>query len=282
VSTVANGLIDLHLHTTASDGRCTPEALVARALGAGVSVMAVTDHDTTASVTPVRQAASRVGIQAITGIEMTAVEDGRDIHVLGYFFNPGDTAMETFLKAQRLARVERVSAIGRRLETLGLPVDLAPVMAAGRDDTRSVGRPQVARAMVEAGHVATVQEAFERWLGHDGPAFIPRTGAPPAKVIEVIHAAGGIASLAHPGKLGLAARVRAFADAGLDAVEVFHPDHDIVLTEQYEVLAREVGLLMTGGSDFHGDPAHGREPGSACLPRHEFERLCAVRPDACR
>jgi hypothetical protein len=276
----SSGRIDLHLHTTASDGHCTPRELVERSERAGVSVMAVTDHDTTAAVAEVRTAARERGIQTISGIEVTAVDDGRDIHVLGYFCVPDDPALGSFLLAQRAARVERVRAIAAQLATLDVPIQVDPLVAhAAAGIGRSIGRPQVARAMIEAGYVASIQEAFDRWLAHRRPGFVPRAGASSAVVIGVIHAAGGIASLAHPGKLGLDLRVRELALAGLDAVEVFHPDHDAALVERYRALARELGLFMTGGSDFHGEPSHGREPGDVSVPVAEFERFCGARRD---
>jgi len=271
-------LIDLHLHTTASDGRSTPYELVNEAASAGLTVMAVTDHDTTASVQEVLQRASGRGIEAIPGIEVTAVEDGRDVHVLGYFLDPADHALGVFLAGQRRARVERVVAIGERLAALGMPVDLGLWLNGVRShSTRSVGRPQVARAMVAAGHVRDTREAFDKWLGRDGPAFVPRLGPSPEHVIEAIHAAGGLASLAHPGRTKIDARIPSLTRAGLDAIEVYHSDHDDAAVERYRAMARELGLLSTGGSDFHGDPDHGVTVGAASLPRDEWLRLDAAR-----
>ena len=267
-------LIDLHLHTTASDGRCTPGELVERAAHAGLSVLAVTDHDTTAAIDEVQQLAAERGIETISGIEITAVDEGRDLHVLGYFLDPRNEALDRFLAAQRAARLARADAIGQRLAALGMPIDLGPVFArAAADSRRAIGRPLIARAMVEAGHVADIQEAFDRWLGAGCPAFVPRSGAPPEVVVAIIHEAGGLASLAHPGKLRREPAVAPLAAAGLDAVEVFHPDHDAALVDRYLAVAREFRLLVTGGSDFHGDPAHGLEPGAVTLPAAAFERL---------
>ena len=277
----ARGLIDLHLHTTASDGRCTPRELVERAARAGVTVMAVTDHDTTAAVADVRSAALDHGIQAISGMEITAVEDRRDLHVLGYLFDPLHEPLGVFLLAQRSARIARVEAIGSRLARLGVPIDVEVlVRRARREGGRSIGRPQVARAMVEAGHVADTREAFDCWLGHARPGYVPRAGPSPEAVIEIVHQAGGVASLAHPGKFGLAARIPSLVEAGLDAVEAFHPDHDASLMNEYIRIARELDLLLTGGSDFHGDGTHGQAPGAVALPAAEFARLRDARPHA--
>jgi len=272
------GLVDLHLHTTASDGRCSPLALVEQAAGAGLSVMAVTDHDTTASVDEVRVRAAENGIEAIPGIEITAVEDGRDIHVLGYFLRTTDASFREFLAGQRRIRVDRVRTIAGRLAELGMPVDLSEALAATAQlSGRAIGRPQVARAMVAAGHVADTREAFDKWLARDQPAFVPRSGPSPATVIETIHSAGGLASLAHPGRTLIDHRIPALRDAGLDALEAYHSDHDPASADRYHRIADALGLLLTGGSDYHGDPVHGVSIGSATLPSECWQRLHAER-----
>jgi 3',5'-nucleoside bisphosphate phosphatase len=271
-------MIDLHMHTTASDGRCSPRELVDRVAAGGVTVMAVTDHDTMASVAEVQALAQARGIDAHAGIEITAVEGGRDIHVLGYFLNPEEKRLIEFLRVQRETRVKRVHAIAARLAELGVPIDLQALLdEAQRNLGRSIGRPQVARALQLAGHVADTKEAFDRFLGSDGPAFVSRPGSPPEVVIGIIHRAGGVASLAHPGRTRIDSRIKPLAIAGLDALEVYHSDHDEAAIQRYRRLASDLGLLMTGGSDFHGDPTHGIEPGTATLPSAEWERLSAAR-----
>lgn len=270
--------VDLHLHTTASDGRCTPAELVERAAEASLTVMAVTDHDTTGAISAVQRMARERNIDAVPGIEITSMEAGRDLHVLGYFFDPADAALGTFLGIQRRARVARIETISQRLAALGMPVDIGPLLdSADRDSARSLGRPQLARAMVDAGYVVDTSEAFDRFLGHGGPAFVARSGPTPEETIAIIHAAGGLASLAHPGADDVTpARISALAASGLDAIEVFHTDHDAAMTERYAALAGELKLLMTGGSDFHGDPSHGLSPGSITLPAEEWDRLWAA------
>ena len=266
--------VDLHLHTTASDGRCSPQELVDRAAAAGVTVMAVTDHDTTAAIEDVVSAASARGIEVISGIEVTAVDSGRDVHILGYFINPADIQLTGFLVRQRTQRIARVKAVGDRLALLGMPIDIMPLIAQAREDGgRSIGRPQIARAMVAAGYVANTRAAFDLWLATGRPAFVPRAGAPPEEVIRMLHGAGGLTSLAHPGQTAVDSRILAFADAGLDALEVYHPDHDKTSTERYRALAARLRLLATGGSDFHGDPSHGWEPGAVSLPEDAWRRL---------
>jgi predicted metal-dependent phosphoesterase TrpH len=266
------------MHTTASDGRCTPRELVDRVVAAGITIMAVTDHDTTASYAEIDTLARSRGIDAIPGIEITAVEAGRDVHMLGYFLNPTDTRLIEFLRVQRETRVKRVHAIAARLAELGVPIDLDALLdEAQRNLGRSIGRPQVARALQAAGHVANTKEAFDRFLSNDGPAFVSRPGSPPEVVIGIIHRAGGIASLAHPGRTRIDPRIKALAITGLDALEVYHSDHDEAAVQRYRDMATELGLLMTGGSDFHGDPTHGIEPGASTLPPQEWERLDAAR-----
>jgi len=274
-------MIDLHLHTTASDGRCTPAELVERAARAGLTVMAVTDHDTTAAVSEVADAGRARGIEVVAGIEITAVEDGRDIHMLGYFVDPADVQLSGFLSRQRTQRIERVQAVGDRLAQLGMPIDVTPLVAqAAQEGGRSIGRPQIARAMIAAGYVADSREAFDRWLATGRPAFVPRGGPSPEHVMAIVHAAGGLVSLAHPGQTAVDPRIGDYVRAGLDALEVYHPDHDQASTAKYREVASRLKLLATGGSDFHGDPSHGWEPGAVTLPADAWRRLRDAAPHA--
>jgi len=279
--------VDLHLHSTASDGRLTPAQLVDAVAAAGVSTMALTDHDTVAGIPEAAALCERAGIELVPGIEITAVENERDVHVLGYFVNvaggsaarnpPYKTDFETFLDAQRAVRLQRIEEIVRRLAARGMPLDLDALLNGGGPAGRSVGRPIVARALVASGYVASVAEAFDRWLGTGCPAFVPRSGLPVAHVIETIHHAGGLASLAHPGRTRLDDRLEEFCGAGLDALEVFHSDHAPDVVAGYRQRARELGVLMTGGSDFHGEPERELRPGSVTLPREEWARLSDAR-----
>ena len=271
-------MIDLHLHTTASDGRCSPLELVARAAAAGVTCLAVTDHDTTAATSEIRELASASGIDAIPGIEITAVENGADVHVLGYFVETADQKLQRFLAAQRNHRITRVEEIAARLAHLGKPIDIGALVADARlHSMRSIGRPQIARAMIAAGHVTSLDEAFAQWLGRDCPGFVPRTGASPEAVIDTIHAARGLASLAHPGRTRIDSRLPALRDAGLDALEAFHSDHDGDERARYVQVAQALGLLVTGGSDFHGDPAKTIAPGSTSLPPEYWPALAGAQ-----
>jgi predicted metal-dependent phosphoesterase TrpH len=267
-------MIDLHTHTTASDGHCSPLLLVERAAAAGLTTIAVTDHDTTAATAEVAALCAARGMRAVDGIEITAIDDGRDVHVLGYFVDRTDAALLAFLARQRDARIERVRAIAASLSELGMPIDVRELLEGPQARAgRSVGRPQVARAMMAAGHVSGVTEAFEKWLGSGRPAFVPRTGAAASAVIALIHGAGGLASVAHPGQTRIDSRIARLRDAGLDALEVYHPDHSPEDRERYLRMAADLDLLVTGGSDYHGDPEHGIELGSIGLPLEAWARL---------
>jgi 3',5'-nucleoside bisphosphate phosphatase len=271
-------VIDLHLHTTASDGQLSPSQLVDRVAAAGVTVMAVTDHDTVAAIPEVTARAAVHGIEVVTGIEITAVEGGRDIHVLGYFVDPaGEGPLSGFLTRQRASRLSRVEEIGRELEALGMPIETSALLADARGTGRSIGRPQVARAMIAAGYVTDIREAFDKWLGTGCPAFVPRVGPRIETVIDVIHSARGLASLAHPGRSGIDDRVPLLSAAGLDALEVHHSDHDAGQVKRYGRLAQQLSLLVTGGSDFHAEPTRGIEPGTASLPAEDWARLRNAR-----
>jgi predicted metal-dependent phosphoesterase TrpH len=266
-------MIDLHLHTTASDGTLVPSALVARAAAARLSIIAITDHDTTAGSLAAREAARAAGLELVPGIEISAVADGRDVHMLAYFIDVESSALRDFLAAQRGERTRRIVEMGRRLAELGCAIDLAPILDAGRDG-RTVGRPQIADALVRGGFVADREEAFKRYLEFGAPAFVPRRGASPADVIAVVHEAGGVVSMAHPGVTRRDDLVPELARAGLDAIEVRHSDHDEATEARYRAMAAEHGLVPTAGSDYHGEI--GRRAGrlgSVSMPAEDFDAL---------
>lgn len=271
-------MIDLHTHTTASDGRCTPEELVARAAAAGVTILGLTDHDTVAGCAAAAQECVRVRMRFVPGIEITAVVDGADVHVLGYFVDTTSGVLEAFLAAQRQYRIERVREMIARLVPHGIALDAEAILRPGVTDTgKAAGRPWIARALVAGGHVPNIAEAFNRWLARGRPAFVPRTGASPEEVFARIHAAGGIASLAHPVLLEHDEWIPAYAEAGLDALEAYHSDHHETTTARYLQMARALNLGVSGGSDYHADDAHGGGgPGRVSLPRKYYEGLCRL------
>jgi len=267
-------LIDLHLHTTASDGQCEAPELVRRAWGAGVHILSVTDHDTVAALPDLAAPARAYGIETVPGIEITAVLGERDVHVLGYFFDPASPALTAFLQDQRADRVRRAQEIAAKLAALGKPVDVERIMrAADQKPGRSVGRPLVAWAMVRAGHVADPRQAFDQWIGEGRPAYVPRRGSTPADVLEIIREAGGLSSLAHPGLLGCDSLIPDLVERGLTALEAYHCDHDPVLTERYLSMATRHGLAVTGGSDYHGDAGYRPGLGMVGLPEAHYRVL---------
>jgi predicted metal-dependent phosphoesterase TrpH len=272
-------VIDLHTHTTASDGRCTPPELVERARANGVRVLGVTDHDTIAGCAPAREVCARHGIEFVPGIEVTAVVGEADVHVLGYFVDIDSRSLHEFLARARQQRVQRIRDMVARLATHGIGLDADEILRPGlTDNTKAIGRPYIARALIKAGHVATVSEAFDRWLSPGQPAFVPRIGASPEEVFGHIHAAGGIASLAHPILTDRDDRIPGYVDAGLDAIEVYHSDHDAAATQRYLTIARRFNLAITGGSDYHADDEHGGGgPGSVTLPADDYARLVGLR-----
>jgi len=270
-------VIDLHTHTAASDGRLTATDLVRHAWMAGIRVLAVTDHDTLGGLDEAARAAADFGLRLVDGVEVTAIERDRDVHVLGYFVNRAHAGFQAFLSSQRDARVARVREIGSALTKLGAPIDVDRILACDGETDVSVGRPAIAAALVEAGHVRTSREAFDRYLGARGAAFVPRLGPTVIEAVAKIHDAGGLASLAHPAHNKADHRIPEWRSAGLDAIEAYHSDHDPVAIDRYLQIAARCDLAVTGGSDYHGDDRADRARlGRVTLPDAEFERLCRL------
>jgi predicted metal-dependent phosphoesterase TrpH len=241
--------VDLHSHSTASDGALSPADVVALAAERGVRHFALTDHDTTAGIAEATAAAHALGVELIPAIEISAWT-GREIHILGYFIDPDHPRLRALTAQRGDERLARAAAMCERLAELGFPVELERVLARA---TGQVGRPHIAAELVAAGHCRDFSNAFDRLIGNDGPAYVesPRVTGPQA--IAAIHAAGGVAALAHPGvgDPDLSGALPTLAQAGLDAVEVAHPAHDRSARRNWRRLARAHGLLCTGGSDFH-------------------------------
>lgn len=265
-------MIDLHMHTTASDGRCSPRELVACAKAAGITTLAVTDHDSLAAVPAVAAAALESGLEFVPGIEITSVSSGKDVHVLGYFLDPGTPGLTELIADQRRRRVERAQEIGARLAKMGAPIDVEALVAtAASQSGKAIARPQIAQALIAAGHVATVAEAFDRYLGESCGGYVPHTGASPADVVSLILTGGGIASLAHPGYTKQDHIIPGLVEAGLGAIEAYHSSHDPESTARYLSAARELNLAITGGSDFHGEGTRRSEFfGVTHLPEEQY------------
>jgi len=272
-------LIDLHTHTTESDGRLAPVELVSKAAAAGVTVLAVTDHDTTGGCKAAAAACAAAGVTFVAGIEITATRGDRDVHVLGYFIDDAAPALQVFLAEQRRRRIDRLRQMVDRLAALGVELDADAILRPALEDPRkAAGRPWIARALVAGGHVANTDEAFDRWLVRGKPAFVPRVGASPGEVISRIHAAKGLASLAHPALVRHDEWIGELASEGLDALEAYHSEHDSAATERYLAIAAGLGIGVSGGSDFHGDPSHGPgHPGAVSLPSDAYQDLVRRR-----
>ena len=263
------------MHTTASDGRSTPEQLVSRAHAVGLRTISVTDHDTLAGIAPVTEAATRAAIQVIPGIEITSIYKGKDVHVLGYFVSSATPGLQPLIDGLRRQRTERAEEIASRLEHLGVPIDTEALIAtATAGGGKSLARPQIAQALVDAGHVSTVQEAFDQFLENGGPAYVPHRGASPAEVVEIVTRGGAVASLAHPGYRQRDEMLPELVEAGLTAIEVFHPSHDEATQAHYMQLAREYNVGVTGGSDYHGEGVRRADQlGVMHLPQEYFKDL---------
>ncbi|MCA0454813.1 MAG: PHP domain-containing protein [Chloroflexi bacterium] len=245
---------DLHLHTTASDGQLRPADVVQLARKNHLNTIAITDHDTTDGVEEACQVANNSPV-VIAGIELSAEENDTDVHMLGYYVQPENAGFKVALSQFQHDRLNRGEAMVAKLAALGKPVSWARVLELA--DGGSVGRPHVARAMVEARHVESINEAFDRYLHHGGPAYVSRKRMSPEEAIQLIHLAGGVAVMAHPGLVpDYLVILERLAAAGLDGVEFNHPRNPATVRENVRAIALRHNLIMTGGSDFHrqGDP----------------------------
>ena len=247
----AGGLrIDLHTHTTFSDGDLEPEALVRRAVARGIGVLAITDHDSIEALPAARSAAGAT-LELVPGIEISTSEGGLDLHILGYYLDPGDRELALRLLRFREERSERMRRMVERLATLGIPVNLDEVFRIAGHGV--VGRPHLAEVLIRAGHAESADDAFRRLLGANGTAFVPRPVFPAAEAIAVIRRAGGVSALAHPGAGLVDSVVEGLAARGLQGIEVWHPQHGPLTVRRYQALAERLSLIQTGGSDFHGE-----------------------------
>jgi predicted metal-dependent phosphoesterase TrpH len=251
---------DFHTHSTASDGSLPPARVVAEAAAAGVTAFALTDHDTVGGIAEAQAEGRRLGIEVIPGIELSVSErDGaRSLHVLGLWLDPDEPRLRARLAEAGEARARRAERIVAALQEVGIGLELAHVQRLA--GAGAVGRPHVARALVEIGACRDVDEAFARWLRRGKPAYVPNAAFGAREAIECVHGAGGVAVLAHPplssgvdAPGGLEAFVESLVPLGLDGVEVWHPNHRPGTVRRLRQIARRFGLIESGGSDFHGE-----------------------------
>jgi predicted metal-dependent phosphoesterase TrpH len=270
----ARSTIDLHIHTTASDGTYTPLEAVAAAHASGVEVLGIADHDSLDGIAEALAAGASAGITVVPGVEINTDYSETEAHVLGYFVDHASERLNEVLADIRRRRVERAQEMIARLARLGMHLDEARVRELAGDG--SVGRPHVARALVEAGYVKTGGEAFARYIGRGQAAYVPRYRLTPDQAAEAIRAAGGIPVLAHPGKVGDDLLVQALIDQGIEGLECFHVDQGAAQANHYVAMARQQGLVVTGGTDSHG-PRSDRPVaiGAVAVPEWVWTQLSA-------
>lgn len=253
--TAPPGLVDLHIHTTASDGSLSPTEVVRAARQAGLAALAVTDHDTVAGLAEAIEAARRESLDLLTGLEISLDWPATTMHILAYGFDPGHPALLQTLEQFRDYRRDRNQRLLQRLAELGMPLDPAAVAAHAGGET--VSRTHVAQAMIDAGYVRSSEAAFRRWLARGSPGYVERRRATPQAAMALIREAGGLAVLAHPKQLNrpfaeMKAIVEQLVEWGLEGLEVFHPDHSADEMRMFGLMAERLRLIVTGGTDFHG------------------------------
>lgn len=242
--------VDLHLHTNYSDGMYTPQKLVALAATTGMSTIAITDHDSVAGLPEAVIAAKEAGIELINGCEISCTELEKEYHILAYHFDPENTFFTEKLIEFKQMRIERAIKICEKLQELNVTVDIKDLLYTTK--SAALTRMHIAKEIVKKGYVESTRDAFTKYLYDNGPAYEPKFDFSVAEAVKMIHSAGGVASLAHPGRRTSSREIYKFVAAGLDGIEVVHPEHNQSLQNKYETIARQYDLLQTGGSDFHG------------------------------
>jgi predicted metal-dependent phosphoesterase TrpH len=273
-----SGIIDLHSHSIASDGQYTPSEVAVRARAAGCVVWALCDHDTVAGLESAAEAARGVGIRLIPGIELSAFLERHEIHLLGHFVDPVAPSLREFEDFLAARRRERMKQMVVRLAALGVHVTEAAIER--HSGGKTIGRPHVARAIVESGAVGTVKEAFDRFLGEGQPAYVQRYRLEAVDAVALVRGAGGTVTIAHPGVSRLeVGEVARLAAAGVVGIEVIHPDQNPSVRDKYRRAAEAQGLVCTAGSDFHGpDVSPDRHLGMVTMTPEALEALERRRP----
>ncbi len=276
--TDVDGKIDLHSHSRASDGELAAAEVAARAKAAGLHVWGLCDHDTVAGLPEGAEAAGRLGLRFVPGIELSAFLDRKEIHLLGHFVDPSHPELRRFEDFLAEHRRHRMEQIVEKLAALGVRIRVADIEKWSGGKT--IGRPHVARAILETGIVATVKEAFDRFLGEGRPAYVGRFRVDVADAVALVRGAGGTTTVAHPGVSKLDRRdVERLRASGVEGLEVHHADHDPGMRERLMRLAEELDLVPTAGSDYHGDTVTpDRRFGDVTMAADDLARLEARRP----
>jgi 3',5'-nucleoside bisphosphate phosphatase len=266
---------DLHLHTLFSDGTFTPEELVLRAQKAGLACIALTDHDSVEGCDRAAAACAKVQMDFIAGAELTAEHQDTEVHILGYFLDTKNPVLLKRIAEFQAVRQNRINEMCAALNKLGIPLKAESVFALA--NCKSPGRPHVARALVKEKLIDNLDEAFERFLKKGKPAWVPKTKMSALESVELIHQAGGLAVMAHPGLNRTDDIIPALVKAGLDGIECFHTKHSTVMAERYLEIAEKYNLLVTGGSDCHGFSKKQPLIGTVKLPYDHVEKMKQTR-----
>lgn len=269
---------DLHLHTNFSDGTWTPEELVLQAQKSGLSCIAVTDHDTVEGCERAAAACAAVKMEFVPGAELTAEHEDTELHVLGYFLDMHNEKLLAEISKFQFVRQSRIHEMVARINELGVPLKAEAVFELA--NCKSPGRPHVARAMVKAGYVKSLDEAFERFLKKGRPAWVPKSRISALEAIELVHQAGGLAVMAHPGLNRTDSIIPALVAAGLNGIECFHTKHSTAMSERYLEIADKYNLLVTGGSDCHGFSKGKPLIGTVKLPYEHVQKMKEYRSKA--
>ena len=268
--------IDLHTHSLRSDGAYEPVELIERAAARGVRIQALADHDTLAGAADAIAAGERLGVRVIPSTELNTESDWGDVHILGYFLDPADDALEDRLRWLREHRGRRIELMVEKLNAQGYATSLERVLEIAKGG--SLGRPHLAQALFEAGHVPTYDSAFDTLIAKDAPAYVSRVGLTPLEAVQLVVAHGGVPSLAHPFTVvGLEELMPQLVAAGLAGIETYYGSHPPTMTALCLALARRYDLVPTGGSDFHGRGDHGAPLGGTFVPPETIPALEARR-----
>lgn len=273
--------VDLHTHTTASDGTLAPRQLVGRAARLGLKYLGITDHDSTAGVAEAMAAGQQSGVTVIPGVEINTDVPGAEVHVLGYYLDPDHAELVEQLARIREGRVGRARKMAEVLTGMGAPVAFERILQIAGEG--AIGRPHVAQALLEAGHVGSYQEAFAKYIGRNSPAYVERMKFSPAEACALIRRAGGVPALAHPvffdrfgaikSTFDLHALLPHMIESGLAGIEVYYPGYDALTIEYLLGIARRYGLIATGGTDFHGVRPNEGDLGGVYVPVKVVRRL---------